>query len=332
LVIEVASPELWAELRSRRPSYDDALETVPATAAVSGSMYGVDLRGELHLLLPMEGPPSAPPFPDIRGLRLRERQLGGLGRYLDLIAAACHQTMFSPLCAEVLKGIEAERRQPWDAVLATVRAWQTAWKSRPLSMDKTVQVGLYGELLTLEHIMIPALGPRAVHHWSGPERERHDFVGASLHIEVKTTRKNRHEHEISRSDQLSVPAGRRLVLTSLLLEESVTGDESLAEKVDAVTDLLRGDATAADAFQAKLVQIGWSEELRSTGELLRFHTAFDSLILPVEGSFPRLPDDFVVPAGIVALRYTVDLANLPAFSREEVLEAVQRGFPPMIVA
>ena len=178
--------------------------------------------------------------------------------------------------------------------------------------------------------MIPALGPRAVHHWSGPAHERHDFVGTGLHFEVKTTRKNRHEHEISRADQLSVPEGRRLMLASLLLEESTMGAESLADRVDAVTDLLRADATAADAFQAKLVQIGWSEELRSTGELLRFHSAFKSLILPVEGPFPRLPDEFVLPSGIVALRYTVDLENLPAFSRDEVLDEVRRGFPPMM--
>ena len=329
-MIEAPSPDLWADLRARRPSYDDALETVPAAEGVAGSMYGMDQRGDLHLLLPVDGPPPGPRFPDLRGLRVRHRQLGGLGGHLDLVAVACHQGIFSPLCAEVLRSV-AEQRRPWEAVFSTIRAWQAAWKSCTPTMEKTVQVGLYGELLTLEHIMIPAIGPRAVHHWSGPEHERHDFVGAAMHVEVKTTRRSRHEHEISRVDQLSVPAGRRLLLASLLVEESSMGTETLADRVDVVAELLRSDAAASDAFQAKLVQIGWSEEIRRTGELLRFHSGVDSLILPVEGQFPRFPDSFSLPPGVVSLRYTVDLANIPALDRDDVLAAVRHGFQAMEV-
>jgi hypothetical protein len=258
---------------------------------------------------------------------VRHRQLENYGEYLDLVAAACHQSIFSPLCAEVLNSIVEQERRPWEAVFSTIRAWQAAWKVSAPSMEKTVQVGLYGELLALELIMIPALGPRAVHHWSGPDGERHDFVGAQIHLEVKTTRKRKHEHEISRVDQLSVPAGRRLLFVSLLLEESSMGTKTLADRIDAIAELLRSDAAAADAFQVKLVRIGWSEEMRRTGELLRFHDDLDSVILPVDGRFPRLPDDFVLPPGVVSLKYTVDLANLPGLGMDEVLAQVQDGFP-----
>jgi hypothetical protein len=289
-------------------------------------MYGIDRRGELHLLLPVDGPPSGSRLPDLRGLRVRHRYLSNDAQYLDLVAAACHQSIFSPLCAEVLNAVFEQERRPWEAVSSTIRAWQAAWRTSPSSMDGTVQVGLYGELLVLELIMIPAIGPRAIHHWSGPDSERHDFVGAGMHLEVKTTRKRRHEHEISRADQLSVPAGRRLLLASILLEESSMGTETLATRIDAVLELIRTEAAASDAFQAKLVQIGWSEEMRRTGELLRFHPDVSSMILPVEGQFPRLPDDFNMPPGIVALRYTVDLANLPSLGVDEGREAVLRGF------
>ena len=47
-------------------------------------------------------------------------------------------------------------------------------------MDKTVQVGLFGEALTLEHLKIPAIGTPAVFHWGGPDGERHDLVGTTL--------------------------------------------------------------------------------------------------------------------------------------------------------
>lgn len=193
-------------------------------------------------------------------------------------------------------------------------------------MDKTTQVGLYGELLALERIMIPALKTQAIDHWSGPDQERHDFVGTALHLEVKTTRRRRHEHEISRADQLSVPAPRRLLLLSILLEESVQGTHTLADRIDAVLDLIRHDATASDTFMAKLVPLGWSEEMRATGELLRFFEHFHALVLPVEGNFPRLPYDLVLPSGIVGLRYTVDLSNLPSLDIDEVIDAVRTGF------
>jgi len=189
-------------------------------------------------------------------------------------------------------------------------------------MSKTVQVGLFGELLTLERIMIPALGSAAVHSWSGPEAERHDFVGKFVHVEVKTTRKSRHEHEISRIDQLDPPEGRNLMVISVLLEESLGGLETVASKMDDVVDLIRVDGAASDAFQAKMVQLGWSDELRRSGELLQFNLR-DALIYEVNETFPRLPTGFRPPDGVVALKYTIDLANIPSIGIDEAVTAIR---------
>jgi hypothetical protein len=327
-MIDVPNPKVWTELRGRRPAYHDALETSPVRADGSdtGLLYGIDYQGDLHLLIPVTGGPASAKPPDLRGLRVRHRYVSDSREYLDLATSPAHERIFSPLCADVLDAVLAQRRQPWESVAATIRAWQSAWKPCSPVMEKALQVGLFGELLTLEHIMIPAIGSRAVHAWSGPEWERHDFVGDSLHLEVKTTRKRRHEHEISRLDQLRVPAGRRLIVVSIMLEESLAGTESLATRIDAVGKLLLTDAEASDVFQAKLVQLGWSDEMRRTGELLRFHPEFSSLIFAVDGTFPRLPDDFVPPTGVIAVRYTVDLANLPSLDMEEALDAVSQGF------
>jgi hypothetical protein len=329
-MIEPPSPELWANLRSRRPAYDDALE-MSVIAGVSGArpaMYAMDRRGELHLLLPTDQPPPDPRPADLRGLRVRQHELAQRGFYVDLAADACHEGMFSSLCAAVLNSVVEQRRLPWEAVSSTMRAWQSAWKASPSSMEKSVQIGLYGELMILEHIMLPAIGARAVRHWSGPDRERHDFVGERMHMEVKATRRRRHEHEISRVDQLQAPEGRSLYLASVMLEESAAGAGTLATRIDAVSDLLRTAPAESDEFQAKLVQLGWSDEMRRTGELMRFHHS-DSIILAVDEGFPRLPPGLVLPPGVVAIRYTVDLANLPVLGREEVIEAVRQGFPAL---
>jgi hypothetical protein len=174
--------------------------------------------------------------------------------------------------------------------------------------------------------MIPCLGPSAVDQWSGPESERHDFVGDRLHVEVKTTRKSRHEHEISRLDQLRVPDGCRLLVVSILLEQSIGGAETIATRMDAIVDLLRNDASAMDAFMTKMVNMGWAEEMRRSGELARFHLRGASVFV-VDEDFPRIPDDFTPPSGVVSVKYTVDLANLPTLGMDEVRATIESANP-----
>jgi len=321
---DAPAPSTWAELRANKPAHDEALVTTPAGKDRDGRelLFGIDRRSELHLLLPVDGGPIDGRPADLQGLRVRHRLVGGGLQYLDLTASPAYERLFSPLVGEILTAVIECGRNPWSAVSAIIRAWQSAWRPMAPNMPKTVQVGLFGELLTLERIMIPALGPTAVHSWSGPEAERHDFVGKFVHLEVKTTRKSRHEHEISRIDQLDPPEGRRLMVISVLLEESLGGLETVASKMDEVVDLIRLEGAASDAFQAKMVQLGWSDELRRSGELLQFNLR-DALIYEVNDTFPRLPTGFRPPEGVVALKYTVDLANIPSIGSDEAVAAIR---------
>ena len=311
-----------------RPQSEDALTVIPIV--VDGNetclSLAIDHTGQLHLLIPVEhGPTGALPS-DLNGLKVRHRRLD-TGAVLDLSAPPSHEQVFTPFCSEIVDAVVRQSREPWKAVAATIRAWQSAWKPARQAIDKIVQVGLFGELLVLRSLMIPTLGPVAVDQWRGPDSERHDFVGDQLHIEVKTTRKSRPEHEISRLDQLRTSSGCRLLFVSVLLEESVGGDQSLATQVDAVVDLLRGDAAALDLFMTKIANMGWSEEVRNSGELLRFFLR-GAEVYAVDDDFPRLPDDFHPPTGVVSVKYTVDLANLPSLGMdeaEEIIKAANHG-------
>lgn len=317
----------WADLRAQRPVSEDALITSPITSAGSETqlLVAMDMAGDLHLLISVRRGPAGALPPDLNGLKVRHRFLE-TGEYLDLVASPSHEQVFNPVCADVINAILDERRDPWSAVAATIRAWQSAWKPVRPAMDKAVQVGLFGELLVLRTLMVPCLGPPAVYQWSGPESERHDFVGDRLHLEVKTTRKSRQEHEISRLDQLRVPHGCQLLLASIQLEQSVGGNETLATSVDAMVDLLRCDAAALDTFMAKMTTMGWAEEMRDSGELLRFFVR-STFVYVVDSDFPRLPDDFTLPSGVVSVRYTVDLANLPALGVDEAAELIKAANP-----
>lgn len=317
-MVDGLSPTHWSQLRALRPQSEDALAVIPVIVDGNETTLSsaMDQAGVLHLLIPVaQGPAGAPPA-DLNGLKVRHRRLE-TGDVLDLSAPPSHEQVFTPFCNEIVDAVVHQSREPWKAVAAIVRAWQSAWKPARQAMDKIVQIGLFGELLVLRSLMIPILGHAAVDQWSGPEFERHDFVGDQLHIEVKTSRKSRPEHEISRLDQLCAPAGCQLLFVSVQLEESIGGDESLASQVDAIVDLLRGDAAALDLFMTKMANMGWSEEVRNSGELLRFFLR-GADVYSVDDDFPRLPDGFAPPSGVVSVKYTIDLANLPSLGMDEV--------------
>lgn len=322
-MIDAPTPALWSQLRSSKPVHDDSLTTVFAGRLTDGRnvLFGIDRRSDLHLLIPVDGSVCEEKPADLQGLRVRQRLVDGQIHYLDLSASAAHERLFSPLVEEIMTAVIDHGRAPWKAVNTIMRAWQSAWKPTVSDMSKTLQVGLFGELLTLEKIVLPALGTSAIHFWSGPDYERHDFVGNLLHLEVKTTRKSRHEHEISRFDQLNTPEGRSLLVVSILLEESIAGTETIATKMESVIDLIRSDPEASDLFMSKMIQIGWSDELRRNSQLMRFNIR-DAQIYEVDSTFPRLPIDFECPDGVVAIKYTIDLANVPTIGVDDAIDNI----------
>lgn len=323
-MVEVPTAEQWAALRQARPQSDDALALAPLLidGASTEVSIGVDSRGWLHLLTPtsMQEPAEKPA--DLNCLRIRHRVLEG-SAVIELSAPPSHERVFTPFCREIIEAVVIDKREASRAIAATVRAWQSAWKPVRQEMDKATQVGLFGELIVLRYLLIPSLGTSAVGCWSGPDFERHDFVLDRLHIEVKTTRKSRAEHEISRLDQLHVPAGKELLLVSVQLEETIGGADTLATQTDVIVDLLRADPAALDSFMAKMVNVGWSDELRTSGELIRFNVRATG-IYAVDGTFPRLPESFSAPSGVVAIKYTIDLANLPTLGMDEAMEHLRR--------
>jgi hypothetical protein len=41
--------------------------------------------------------------------------------------------------------------------------------------------------------------------------------------------------------------------------------------MDAIIDLIRKNPAASDDFMAKMIKLGWTDELRHTGQLLHFN-------------------------------------------------------------
>lgn len=309
--------ERWARLREQRPPHEDIYEL--AADDFEAALISVSDDGRLHLLLAIDlTPPSLPP--DLQSIQVRILEGGQI--WMDVSARSHHEELLTLVTNKVLYAIRTEGRDPVVSVEQIIDDMRAALRPLAPDLGATEQIGLFGELWVFSNVLFPTLGTRISHLWSGPESERHDFVGQGVHIEVKTTTKSEPKHEISRLDQLKAPVGKRLLFVSVLLERSLGGDETLADRIDEIRDKLGTDGHALDIFDSRLAQIGWHEGLRQTGSLLRF--SFRNVhVFEVTGSFPRLPDDYVPPLGITGIKYTINVGSLPSLDVTEVRQILE---------
>lgn len=306
------TPDRWARLREQRPLHEPLYEL--AVDDFTNALLGITEDGRLHLLLAVEVAPQNLP-PDLQSIQVRV--VGGEQVWLDVSARSHHEELLTLVANKVLYAIRTEGRDPAMSVDRIIDDMRAALRPLAADLGPSEQIGLFGELWVLANVLFPTVGSQICHLWSGPDSERHDFVGRGVHVEVKTTTRSEPKHEISRLDQLRAPVGKRLLLVSVLVERTLGGDETLADRVDEIREKLGNDGRAIDVFEARLAQLGWHKGLRQTGSLLRF-TFRDVQVFEVAGTFPRLPDDYTPPLGVSGIKYSINVGSLPSLGVTEV--------------
>lgn len=306
--------ERWALLRKQRSPYEDIYEQ--AIDDFEAALIGVSDDGRLHLLLAVDVAPHRLP-PDLQSIQVRVMEGGQI--WLDVSARSHHEELLTLVANKILHAIKIEGRDPAVSVERIIDDMRSALRPLAPDLGTTEQIGLFGELWVLSNVLFPTVGSRACHLWSGPESERHDFVGQGVHVEVKTTTRSEPKHEISRFDQLRRPDNKRLLFVSVMVEKSLGGDETLADRIDEIREKVGSDGHALDVFDSRLAQLGWHEGLRQTGALLRF-TFRDVHVFEVTDTFPRLPDDYVPPLGVTGIKYNINVGSLPSLEVSTVQE------------
>jgi len=294
--------ERWSQLRALPANGGLVIERVDPD--IPSCMMGVEEDGTLHLMIAIGEEPKEIPQ-ELEAVVVRVVDIGGL--YLDVLSRSHYEMIFTPLARQMFDGVAVQGRKPIDAVADAIAEFRGAMKPLKSAMTLSEQIGLIGEIWVLRNVLLPALGPRACRLWSGPHAERHDFVGERAHIEVKSTTRSEDRHEISRLDQLRTPANKQLLLASVQLERTDGGEMTLATLIDSIIKDFGTDGYAVAEFQARLADAKWHDGLRQSSELHRFNLR-DVQFFEVEGSFPRMPDDYVPPRGIVSIKYTIDLS------------------------
>jgi hypothetical protein len=308
----------WDSLRKQRDG-SRALIVEYVDPDVPHIRIGIDEDGCLHLIIEIHFEPEKIPQ-ELEAIMVRVIEMDGL--YLDIFARGHYEMIFTPLVNQIFNGITLQGRNVVDVVRETIEQFRNALKPvRPI-LSLSEQIGLFGEIWILLNVLIPNLGSRACMIWSGPDFERHDFVGSNVHLEIKTTTRSEDKHEISRIDQLRTPPGKRLLLASVQLERSQGAAHSVATLIDQVIDSLGSDGIAIDEFELKLSKAGWNNTLRQSSELRKFNLR-DVQFFEVEGSFPRLPDDYCPPRGVTSIKYVIDISARPVLDRSTVQQIIR---------
>jgi hypothetical protein len=309
--------ERWSQLRLLPASGGIVVEQVDPD--IPSCLMGVEEDGSLHFMIAIGEEPKEIPQ-ELEAVMVRVVQTDRL--YLDVLSRSHYEMIFTPLANQMFNGVAVQGRKPIDAVADAIAEFRGAMKPLKAAMTLSEQVGLIGEIWVLRNVLIPAIGPRACRLWSGPRAERHDFVGERAHIEVKSTTRSEDRHEISRLDQLRAPAEKQLLLASVQLERTDAGDVTLATLIDGVVEDLGTNGYAISEFQSRLAAAQWHDGLRQSSELHRFSLR-DAQFFAVEGTFPRMPDDYIPPRGIVSIRYTIDLSARSVLDTDKVIAIVR---------
>lgn len=177
------------------------------------------------------------------------------------------------------------------------------------------EIGLFGELLLLNHLLDRSSPSEALPAWRGPDGEEHDFDISGNDVEVKCTAAEARIHWINDGRQLEPTRDRPLWLLSIQLTNAGEDGLSISDLISQTFSKLLLDARATDLFASKLSAVGWREEspllytckyrLRTQPALYAVDAGFPSL------TWTRLSDAGFNLAPVVQIRYALNLSQLP---------------------
>jgi hypothetical protein len=255
---------------------NDALEhpdQLPSTKALQTSIVEFDEhRSELHLRLVL---------PEITHV---------FGAFVDDVVEAAARTDSDSAAL--------------DALIRRVDTWRRLLEGRDSILTGNTAQGLWGELWILLHLLHPVFGDSVLRHWTGPQRESHDFQFDRLAIEVKTTRGSRpNTVRISGERQLDPGSFDDLLLITMSVDALTHGQGlTIPQLVASVRTTL--DESLHPLLGEGLLNYGFLEA--DAGRYATRYTVREVRIYAVTNGFPRLIESDLL-AGIGDVRYLLAL-------------------------
>lgn len=225
--------------------------------------------------------------------------------------------LFCTLLADLVFNLGTSPSTPATALVRRLTAWRRMLGRGLLTgLTPEARLGLYGELLVLRELMLPAAGGDAVRAWVGPSGSPQDFVLPPTSVEVKTvSRRDPDRCRINHERQLDTTDSANLFLVHQVVANSSEGS-SLEELIDE----LRNDQQVhgeRGGFENALLEAGWLDTHRDQYANDRYALVRRQCFIVDEG-FPRMvPGD--LPPGVSGVSYLVDLSTCGSHRVEEGL-------------
>lgn len=216
------------------------------------------------------------------------------------------QSSFAALCEELI--IPGENGANRKSVTSSPVTWWQEWKE--LLGNRNIDERVYdtlGELCTLKYLV--SSGVEA--SWGGPNAATYDIEIPGGYVEVKST-VSRSKKEITVSSKFQLdPPGKSLDLVMCVFEDSVHNGLSIDQVVADLVSL----GISGEYLNTRLSKKGLQEGMSARRRKFILH---EMLKYKVDEKFPRIvPASFVggvIPAGITAITYTVNLDGMEAES------------------
>lgn len=229
---------------------------------------------------------------------------------------ATNREIFCALLVDLIQHLETTAVGPAAAVARRISSWQRML-SRGLSggLSAEARVGLFGELLILRDLIVPACGDNSVVSWTGPRGGAKDFTWGSWGLETKTTshRGGSPRCRIHGESQLDVGQLRFVGL----VHQTVRADPQGASLPDLVDELRSHPSLVSQTTELEnnLLEAGWLDAHRGQYEGERWALAARRCFR-VADDFPRITAH-MLPAGISGVSYTLELQACAPFRIDE---------------
>ena len=248
--------------------------------------------------------------PSLKAISVERRQRAD-GRWLMRISLEEPKLLpvFAELCKDIIDYTRTgiDRNHGSAAVLSRIERWRNLMQPRSEGLSWSQLRGLVGELLVLERLLLPALGPdEAVRAWTGPFGAAQDFrLPDGLRLETKALDVNSETVQINGLDQLDA-GNDPLHLLAVRLEDTGRDSEGALTPgllVNRLREQLSGAPAASRDFEELLRFVGWDDAHEYKFPAARL-ARIDRHV--IDQAFPRLTLS-TVPAGVVEVSYTIAL-------------------------
>lgn len=269
----------------------------------------------------------------LRGLEVRNLKASINGSdELEHLGILCHTDGLSGYGQPFLRFVEdlvlafenSNSVSEVEIVRWTLNKWRLFWTPVDTEVTEEWVKGLWGELFVLRKF-IQSGATRAVAYWTGPEGMDHDFQGAGVGIEVKTTETAPPILSVNNLRQLDPSLFRDLFVIVCLISKTITGGETLDRIIADIVSSITNDQDLVDIFWRKLGSAGYRPQHQSHYDAWQFSIVNEPLWYRVNNDFPRITgESFKGPldARIREIRYRVELTNVPPEKDKDIQQKI----------